>query len=99
MLGIVCGFVTGGGLATIAIALLNRKWAKDDKHDALVAAQKLIMLDHYRVAAHKYIDAGSITLEEKLFMNEVFVAYKALGGNGHLDAMRAVVDKLPVVGE
>ena len=99
MLTLLCGFVTGGGLATIALALLNRKWAKDDKSDAVVAAVKLIMLDRYTFLAKQHIAEGKITLEDKAFMGEVYLSYKALGGNGHLDSTKAVVDRLPVVGE
>lgn len=99
MLQVLCGFVTGGGLATIALALLNRKWAKDDKGDAIVAAVKLIMLDRYTFLAKQHIAEGRISLQDKSFMDEVFLSYKALGGNGHLDGTKAVVDRLPVVGD
>ena len=98
ILTLVGAILGSGGVTAIALALLNRKWAKDDKRDALVSAQKLIMLDHYRFLAHKYIAETEITLEDKLFMDEVFASYKALGGNGHLDAMKSAVDRLPVVG-
>ena len=86
-----------GGVAAIVLALLQRKWAKDDRVDALVAAQKVIMIDRVRYICKQHIAQGEICLEDKETIKEMFDAYKALGGNGHLNTIMAEVDKLKVV--
>ena len=86
-------------LASLVLACFNRKWAKDDKRDAIVMAQKLVMLDRVRFLAKQYIAAGRISLEDKEHLGEMHTAYKELGGNGHLDLIMKEVDRLPVVGD
>ena len=89
------------GITAIILALLQRKWAKEDKKDervdALVAAQKVIMIDRVRFLSKAHIITGEISLEEKETIKEMFAAYKALGGNGHLNTIMAEIDKLKVV--
>ena len=86
-----------GGVAAIILALLQRKWAKDDRVDALVAAQKVIMVDRVRFIVRAHIEQGEISLEDKETIKEMFRAYKALGGNGHLDTVMGEMEKLKVV--
>ena len=86
-----------GGVAAICLALLQRKWAKDDRVDALVAAQKVIMIDRVRFISRQHIAQGVISLEDKETIKEMYDAYKALGGNGHLNTVMSEVDKLKVV--
>ena len=86
-----------GGVAAIVLAVLQRKWAKDDRVDALVAAQKVIMIDRVRQISRQHIAQGEISLEDKETIKEMFDAYKALGGNGHLNTVMNEVDKLKVV--
>lgn len=97
----VLGAGIGSGLMTIILAILNRKWAKSDKRDEkldnVVAAQKLIMLDRVRYLGKTYIAAGCISLEDKETLLEMYKAYKALGGNGHLDTVVEEVEHLSVV--
>ena len=85
------------GLTAIILALLQRKWTKDDRVDALVAAQKVIMIDRVRFLSKAHIITGEISLEEKETIKDMFAAYKALGGNGHLNTIMAEIDKLKVV--
>jgi len=91
-------------MMSIAQAALQRKWKKEDAEKidpalvkALVAAQKVTMVDRIRYLGGKYISSGEISLEEKETLHEMHGAYRALGGNGHLDTVMAEVDKLPVV--
>ena len=86
-----------GGVAAIVLAMLQRKWTKDDRVDALVAAQKVLMVDRVRFISRAHIAQGEISLEDKETINEMFSAYKALGGNGHLDTVMGEVEKLKVV--
>lgn len=93
--------LTGSGISSIVIVLLQRKWAKQDMHDervdALVDATKVQMIDRVRWLGRGYIEAGEIRLEDKENLKEMYAAYKRLGGNGHLDTIMSEVDHLKVV--
>ena len=95
------GAVTGSGVSSVVIALLQRKWSKEDKHDArvdaLVTANKVLMIDKVRWLGKKYIADGEISLEDKENLQEMYNAYKSLGGNGHLDMVMQEVNHLKVV--
>lgn len=98
----ILGAVLGSsGVTTIIVALLNRRWAKKDrgdaKLDAVVEAQKLIMLDRVRYLGRNYISQQEIHLEDKETLEAMHKAYKKLGGNGHLDTLMEEVERLPVV--
>ena len=103
MIGIL-GAGIGAGIMSILQAALQRKWKKEDAEKvdvalirALVAAQKVTMIDRIRYLGGKYIQTGEISLEEKETLHEMHAAYRALGGNGHLDTVMEEVDKLRVV--
>lgn len=93
--------LTGSGVSSLVIVLLQRKWSKQDKHDervdALVDATKVQMIDRVRWLGRGYIEAGEIRLEDKENLKEMYAAYKRLGGNGHLDTIMSEVDHLKVV--
>ena len=95
------GAVTGSGVCGVVIACLQRKWAKEDKHDervdALVDANKVLMIDKVRSLGKTYIAAGEIHLEDKENLQEMYDAYKRLGGNGHLDMVMSEVNHLKVI--
>ena len=95
------GAVTGSGVSSIVVVLLQRKWAKQDKHDervdALVDANKVLMIDKVRYLGKKYISEGEIHLEDKENLKEMYDAYKRLGGNGHLETVMAEVNHLKVI--
>lgn len=96
ILQIVVSAVAGSGVTAIILALLQRKWAKDDKSDAIVEAIKVLMVDRVRYLGQSYIAAGSIRLSDKEALEEMHRAYKALGGNGHLNTIMAEVEDLPL---
>lgn len=91
------------GTMTILLAAIQRRWKKsDDKDDsikALVNAQKVLMVDRVRYLGQGYIQVGQISLESKENLEEMYQAYKALGGNGHLETVMHEVEKLQVVKE
>ena len=93
----------GSGVVGIVLAVLQRKWAKEDKKqdrmDALVSAQKVLMVDRVRYLGKSYIGDKEISVDDKENLHEMHKAYKALGGNGHLDTIMKEVDRLPVIGE
>ena len=85
---------------TILLAMLQRHWAKKDaktgKLEALVNAQKVVMVDRVRYLGSRYIKQKSVSLEDKETLIEMYNAYKSLGGNGHLETVMQEVEKLPV---
>lgn len=89
------------GLASVIVALLNRRWAKkdkkDDKLDAVVSGLKVLTVDRVRYLGKCYISDHEISLEDKENLREMYRAYKALGGNGHLETVMNEVERLPVV--
>lgn len=87
------------GLTGLVLALLQRHWSKQDKQDSIVSALKVLTVDRVRYLARCYIRDGDITLEDKETLQDMHRAYKALGGNGHLDAAMAAVEKLPIHNE
>jgi hypothetical protein len=94
----LAGLLLGSGPTAIALAVLNRKWQKQDKLDAIIKGQKLIMMDRVRFLGKQYIANKGIALEDKENLVEMHKAYKALGGNGHLDTVMEEVDHLPILG-
>ena len=90
----------GAGLMAIIMAALQRHWKKkDDKEGAiaaLVEAQKVLMIDRVRHLGNRYVSERSISLDDKETLQEMFMSYRKLGGNGHLDTIMAEVSKLPI---
>lgn len=98
---IIIAALGSSGLSAIIVALLGRRWAKEDRQDdrltALVVAQKVLMIDRVRHLGQCYINQGGISLADKENLLEMHKAYQALGGNGHLDTVMGEVDELPVI--
>ena len=95
------GALTGSGMSSIVVVLLQRRWSKQDKHDervdALVDANKVLMIDKVRWLGKKYIAEGEVHLEDKENLKEMYQSYKRLGGNGHLDTIMSEIDRLKVI--
>lgn len=93
----------GSGIMAIVLASLQRKWAKEDKHDsridALVNAQKVTMIHEVKHIGKMYIMNGEISIDDKETIREMYDAYKGLGGNGHLDTIMSEINRLKVIGE
>lgn len=91
----------GAGIMAIILAAIQRYWRKKDGRSndikVLMNAQKVLLIDRVRSLAKSYIQAKGITLEDKENLQEMFLAYKSLGGNGHLDAVMTEVEHLPII--
>lgn len=103
MAGILAACLGSSGLTAIILAVLQRRWAKADKRDAkmdaVVAGLKVLTVDRVRYLGKCYISDRSISLEDKENLEEMYRAYKGLGGNGHLQTVMDEVDRLPVQGK
>ena len=99
----ILGAGIGSGIMAIVQAALQRKWAKQDRKDerldGIVTALKLMMLDRVKELGNQFIHAREITLSDKDTLVDMHKAYKALGGNGHLDVIMREIDRLEVVDE
>lgn len=99
---IVLAVLGSSGVSTVVVALLQRHWSKKDREDsridALVTAQQVMMIDRVRHLGQKYIEAGQISLPDKENITAMYHAYKALGGNGHLETVMSEVNRLEVKG-
>lgn len=102
MAGILAACLGSSGLTAIILAVLQRRWAKADKRDtkmdAVVAGLKVLTVDRVRYLGKCYISDRSISLEDKETLEEMYRAYKGLGGNGHLETVMDEVERLPVIG-
>lgn len=93
----ILGAGIGSGIMAIVLAMLQRKWHKEDKQDAIVNGLKVLMIDRVKYVGACHIKNKGITLDDKEMLKEMHDAYKALGGNGHLDMIMSEVNKLPIV--
>ncbi len=98
ILNIALACLGSSGLTAIILAILNRRWSKQDKQDAVVAGLKVLTVDRVRYLGRCYIKDQRITLEDKENLEDMYRAYKALGGNGHLETVMDEVERLPVTG-
>lgn len=98
---ILIACIGSSGLASIIVAILNRHWSnkdkKDDKLDAVVEGLKVLTVDRVRYLGRCYMIDREIDLEDKENLEAMYRAYKALGGNGHLETIMAEVRRLQVV--
>ena len=102
ILTIVLAVLGSTGVSSIVVACLNRYWSKRDKLntklDALVEANQALMIDRIRWLGKAYIKSGFIRIEDKENLLAMYLAYKGLGGNGHLDTIMNEVSHLEVHG-
>lgn len=102
VLTIILSVLGSSSVASVIVAILQHHWSKkekkDERIDALVAAQQVMMIDRVRFLGRCYIQNGEITLADKENLVSMYNAYKALGGNGHLETVMREVDQLEVKG-
>lgn len=108
---IVLAVLSSTSISSIVLAILQRKWAKQDKGvvtkedisvmreqlSAVTENQKLISIDRIRHLVKCYIADGCVDLESKENLVDMYRSYRRLGGNGHLDTIMAELEKLPVI--
>ena len=100
LLTIVLAVLGSTGVSSIVVVCLQRHWQKKDRDDsrldALVTAQQVLMVDRVRYLGRTYISKGFILLPDKENLIAMYSAYKALGGNGHLETVMDEVNRLEV---
>lgn len=90
------------GVASVVVACLQHHWSKkekkDERIDALVQTQKVMMVEWVRFLGAGHIKDGFITLSDKENIQSLYQAYKNLGGNGALETIMKEIDRLEVKG-
>lgn len=99
LLTIILGGSIGAGIMNIIQSCIQRKWQKDDKSDAIVYGLKVLLVDRVKHLVNCHINEGHISLSDKENLKDMHKAYKALGGNGHLDTAMKELDKIDVCGD
>lgn len=103
--------IGSSSVSTIVVAILHRRWEKEDRCavtkddlkpimeqlNALKENQKVASVDRIRHIVKAHIAEGCIDLEEKENIMSMYRSYKSLGGNGHLDTVMSELEKIPVV--
>ena len=97
----ILGAGIGSGIMAIVLAALQRKWSKDDKEDAridaLVNAQKVMMIDRVKWLGGQYIREKEITIGDKDTLVDMYKAYKALKGNSFVDKIHKEIQDWKVI--
>jgi hypothetical protein len=98
----IVAIVSSSGVATIIVTILQHRWEHRSEEDtriaAIVEAQKVLLIDRVRFLGKSYLRAGEISLSDKENLYGMYDAYKALGGNGHLETVMNEVAHLEVKG-
>ena len=71
--------VGSSGLTAIILALLQRRWSKADKRDAVVAGLKVLRWTECAIWENATLRTGKSPLEDKENLQDMYRAYKDLG--------------------
>lgn len=104
--------IIGGGVGAALISAVSvcvsawqqHKYKKADKEDAdmtaLKAGMKWLMYDRIRFLGLHYIEEGKVDFDDRRILREMHTVYHfGLDGNGDLDNIMQLVDKLPLTQE
>ena len=95
-----CGAVIVSGIFGLISKHIDRKAAAKDRaagdDSTIKKAMQLMMLDRIKWLGQKYIDTGAVDFDDRRLLNQMHEAYHNLGGNGDLDVIMGVVNKLPL---
>lgn len=76
-----------------------KQWEKnmEDKVNALINADMLIMLDRIRYLGQRYVADNEVDFDDRRILNQMHKSYHDdLGGNGDLDELIKAVNALPL---
>lgn len=99
---VLCGsvgaaFVTG--VCSIALYIMKRHDAKDDKKSAEHKALCYVMLYIIEERAKDVLADGEVELDELRRLHHWHKVYKQLGGNGDANSLMKRLEALPIVNE
>jgi hypothetical protein len=89
--------LTGGvaaGVFKIIDSLMQRKFNKCDKKDAVKEALKVILLDRILYLGRAYIRTCKVDADDRRRLIEMHRIYHNLGGNGDADLIMSEVKEL-----
>lgn len=97
---LVVTILGSSGVTGLGLAILNRKWKKQDKDEEELAAIKEVLkalsIDRINYLGSCYIYEKKIRLEDKENIHRLYDAAKGVGLNGDCDTVIKEVDKLPI---
>lgn len=101
ILSIFLGLVVNSGIITILFKKLQAKMERraDESEAKDVSKKMLLGLSHDRISflAAKYIERGSITIEEYENISKyLYDPYSKMDGNGTIQRLMKAVEKLPI---
>lgn len=83
-------------LATIVSSIISVISSKKAENNVFTKALQFLLLGELKRQGKDHLANEEIDLEELQSYNEIFNCYKALGGNGYADALKAKVNALPI---
>lgn len=69
---------------------------QEKKLNAVINADKTVIMFVIRYVGRDYLKDGEITLEQKETLADLHRAYKGLGGNGDLDTIMEELDEIDI---
>lgn len=94
ILTVTLAVIGSGGLSSAITICLTRWFAKKDKVGIETKATMFNLLMNLQNEARRLINVGFITRLEYQQFTEVYDTYKALGGDGWADELKAQIDEL-----
>lgn len=92
-----CGGAAIAVIGQLIMWFVNRKATRNERHEQVADGVMVLLQDRLKHLAKHYIADGQIDpedLEEIIAMHD---CYKALGGNGYLDALMQAVKSLKII--
>ena len=75
---------------------VDKLLAEADRNTAVAKGVECILHDRIKMLAKKFIEVGEIHADDLEALMEMHASYKALGGNGYLDALMEAVRQLQI---
>ena len=96
---IIIAIISSGALSTLISALFNLWQMRKKRQDGVREGIKILLYDRIKHLGKAYIERGYITaeeLEDLTTMHSIYHDPDGLNGNGFLDAIMSIVNKLPI---
>lgn len=80
--------------STLVTACLQRYWSQKDKDKTEVVAIRLSLLFNLQNFGEKIVNNQSCSQAEYNQFKDAYDTYKALGGDGYADTLKAAIDNI-----
>lgn len=93
---IVIAIIGSGALTSLITGLLQQKNKKREDLTTVKQALSHLLLSQINHHAGQYLQQGYLSMEQLEEFNDLYNTYKALGGNGYAEILKAQVTALPL---